>query len=74
MKGVTTGGLSRRGARRNCSGGEDATYPRMDEKTPEPLLQPGIGFWCTMCRIGGRLRSRGASSGGATGEIPPLVH
>ena len=26
-----------------------------------------------MCRIGGRLRSPGASSGGATLEIPPLA-
>ena len=53
--GVTTGALSQREVRRNCSIGEDAGYPRLDGKTPEPLLYPGIGLWLDMCRIGGRL-------------------
>ena len=35
------------------------------------LLQLGIEFGHGLCRIGGRLRSWGASLGGANGEIPP---
>ena len=34
MNGVTTAALSRPGAQRNCSLGEDAGYPRWDGKTP----------------------------------------
>ncbi len=52
---VTTGALSRRGTRRICDTREDAGYLRLDEKTPEPLLQPVIGFQNNMRRIGGRL-------------------
>ena len=74
MKGVTTGSLSQGGVRRNCSASKDAGYPPLDGKTPEPLLQPGIGLWCRMCRIGGRLRSSDASRNGADGEIPPFLH
>jgi hypothetical protein len=36
--GVTTWALSQRGARRNCSSGEDAAFPHRDGKTLEPLL------------------------------------
>jgi len=53
---------------------EDAHYLRQDGKTPEPLLQLDIGAWFTLCRIGGRLRSGGASRRGATVEIPPFVY
>jgi hypothetical protein len=49
---------------------KDARYPRQDGKTPEPLLQLGVGFWYALCRIGGSLGSRGASSGGGNLEIP----
>ncbi len=38
------------------------------------LLQLGTESGLTMCRIGGRLRSQGASSGGADVEIPLLVN
>ena len=34
------------------------------------LLQPVIGLGPVMCRIGGRLRNRHASGGGAVVEIP----
>jgi hypothetical protein len=37
------------------------------------LLYPGIGLRLSMCRIGGRLGDRGASLGGANGEIPLLL-
>ncbi len=37
------------------------------------LLQLGIELGHSLCRIGGRLRSRGASLGGAAGEIPPWL-
>ena len=53
--GVTTGPVSRGRARRNWSRGEDTAYPRRDGKTPEPLLQSGVGFWHIVRRIGGRL-------------------
>ena len=46
------------------------------DRTERPrgaLLYPDIGFWYTLCRIGGRLRNRDASFGGANLEIPPLV-
>ena len=42
------------------------------ERPREPLLQLYTGFTGRMCRIGGRLGSPGASSGGAPPEIPPL--
>jgi hypothetical protein len=42
------------------------------ERPRGPLLQLGIVGGISMCRIGGRLRSPGASSGGAALEIPPL--
>jgi len=38
----------------------------------EALLYLGIGLGAVMCRIGGRLRSPGASRGGAVLEIPPF--
>ena len=41
------------------------------ESPREPLLQLGSGFGKSLCRIGGRLRSRCASAGGAVLEIPP---
>ena len=47
--------LSQEQARRNCSGGEDAVYPQLDEKTPEPLLYSGIDLWSVMCSIVGSL-------------------
>ena len=53
---------------------KDAHYLRQDGKTPEPLLQLGIGVWYAMCRIGGRLRSVGASRRGVTLEIPPFAY
>jgi len=34
MNGITIWQLSQQGARRNCSGREDALNPRLDEKTP----------------------------------------
>src|SRR3989337_3894636 len=37
------------------------------------LLHPDIGLGSCLCRIGGRLRSWGASLGGANVEIPPLL-
>lgn len=37
------------------------------------LLQLGIELGLSLCRIGGRLRSRSASFGGAVLEIPPLL-
>jgi hypothetical protein len=43
------------------------------ERPRAALLQLGIESWGRMCRIGGRLRSGGASSRGATGEIPPFL-
>ena len=43
-KGVTTGELSQRQARRKCDSREDAGYLQQDEKTPEALLQLGIDF------------------------------
>jgi hypothetical protein len=52
---------------------KDAHYLRQDGKTPEPLLQLDIGVWHVMCRIGGRLRSGGASFRGANVEIPPFI-
>ncbi len=42
------------------------------ERPREPLLQLGIGFLGSMCRIGGRLRSAGASPRGVVLEIPPF--
>ena len=39
----------------------------------EALLQLGIELGLILCRIGGRLRSWGASLGGADVEIPPLL-
>jgi len=42
------------------------------ERPRGPLLQLGIVGGISMCRIGGRLRSLSASSGGAVLEIPPL--
>ena len=53
---------------------KDAHYPRQDGKTPEPLLQFDIGIRYAMCRIGGRLGSRGASFCGVVVEIPPFVY
>jgi hypothetical protein len=53
---------------------KDAHYLRQDGKTPEPLLQLGIGAWYMTCRIGGRLRNCGASCGGVTLEIPPFIY
>ena len=43
------------------------------ERPREPLLQLYIGFSCSMCRIGGRLRRDVARRFGATLEIPPLL-
>ena len=43
------------------------------ERPREPLLYPGIEHLGTMCRIGGSLRTLGASSGGGNLEIPPLL-
>ena len=43
------------------------------ERPREPLLQPGLVDRVSMCRIGGRLRVRHASVGGADVEIPPLL-
>ena len=43
------------------------------ERPREPLLQPDIGVWDILLRIGGRLRSQDLGSGGATLEIPPFV-
>ncbi|QEL98300.1 hypothetical protein D9623_31425 [Azospirillum brasilense] len=42
------------------------------ERPRAPLLQLCSGARDLMCRIGGRLGNPGASSGGATLEIPPL--
>src|SRR6266508_1872140 len=68
--GATTWALSQPGTRRNCITSKDARYPRQDGKTPEPLLQLGVGFWYALCRIGGSLGSPDASSGGGNLEIP----
>lgn len=43
------------------------------ERPRGALLEPVIELWPTMYRIGGRLRTRAARSGGAAGGIPPLV-
>ena len=43
------------------------------ERPRAALLHLDIGFWHTLCRIGGRLRNRDASFGGVNLEIPPLV-
>ena len=49
-------------------------FTRSRTKRPRgALLQLGIEFGHSLCRIGGRLRSRGASLGGAAGEIPPWL-
>src|SRR3989344_6313547 len=51
--------------------------PSVRSRTKRPrgaLLQLDIGPRYNMCRIGGRLRSPGASRGGANGEIPPLLY
>ncbi len=42
------------------------------ERPRGALLQLDIGLWYYLYRIGGRLRSLGASSGGAVGGIPLL--
>src|SRR2546421_11066416 len=44
------------------------------ERPRGPLLQLGIGFRYALCRIGGRLGSRGVSLGGVNVEIPPCVY
>ena len=41
------------------------------ERPYEPLLQLYSGINEYLCRIGGRLRSLGASLGGVSLEIPP---
>ncbi len=41
---VTMVQLSQQGARRKCDTREDSGFPRLDEKTPEPLLYLVIGF------------------------------
>ena len=42
------------------------------ERPREALLQPDIGFWYYMYRIGGRQRSLDVSLGGVNVGIPPL--
>ena len=37
-------GGKQRGTRRNCSDREDTLYPRLDGKTPEPLLTLVLNF------------------------------
>ena len=69
-KSVTTGGLSREIARWKYNTGEDAGYLQLDEKTPEALLQLGIGFRFLMRSIGGRLWSSSLGKNGAASEIP----
>ena len=47
------------------------------DRTKRPrgaLLQLGIGLGLSLCRIGGRLGSRGVSFGGVIVEIPLLVN
>jgi hypothetical protein len=51
--------------------------PATCDRTERPrgaLLQPDIGFWYFMYRIGGRLGSQDASFGGVTVGIPPLKY
>ena len=72
MKGVTTWALSRPEAQRNCVTGENTGYPRLDRKTPEPLLQLEVGVRLWMRRIGGRLGSCPSGGSGAALEIPPF--
>ena len=43
------------------------------ERPREPSLQLNIDFGQVMCRIGGRLRSGGASFRGVDVEIPPFT-
>src|SRR5688572_15276124 len=44
------------------------------ERPRGPLLQPDIGFWYGLCRIGGSLGSSGVSRGGGNVEIPPCSY
>lgn len=41
--GITIAGLSQRGTQWNCKGGEDASYPQLDEKTPWSFTT--IWYW-----------------------------
>ena len=68
--GVTTRELSREIARWKYNTGEDAGYLQLDEKTPEALLQLGIGHILWLRRIGGRGWSDGFGCRGLVSEIP----
>ena len=41
------------------------------ERPREASLQPGIGLWPVLRRIGGSLGSLRSGGGGGAGEIPP---
>jgi len=63
---------------RTVYGIEDAVkMPCTRSRTKRPrgaLLQLDTGLGFSLCRIGGRQRSQGASLGGAAGEIPPWLN
>ena len=47
--------LSRGFARGKYKGGEDAAFLQLDEKTPEALLQFGIGITGVLRSVSGRI-------------------
>ncbi len=70
MKGSTTRELSQRGARWKYNGGEDASYLRLDEKTPGALLYPDIEFLFWMRSVVGRLWNLVFGLDGVANETP----
>ena len=54
-------------------GGEDAAFLQLDEKTPEALLQFGIGITGALRSVRGRLWSRDFGLYGAANATPLFV-